>query len=64
MTAMFCGIMLSVRIFVGNPKSMESAQLVEMENMSDEDWENLSTPSLIDDYSLYQFLTDAEEYYD
>lgn len=64
MTAMFCGIMLSVRIFVGNPKSMESAQLVEMENMSDEDWENLRTPSLIDDYSLYQFLTDAEEYYD
>ena len=43
---------------------MESAQLVEMENISDEDWEKLRTPSLIDDYSLYQFLTDAEEYDD
>lgn len=64
MTAMFCGIMLSVRIFVGNPKETESLQLVEMENMSDEDWANISTPSFVDDYSLYQFLTDAEEYYD
>lgn len=64
MTAMFCGIMLSVRIFVGNPKEAESLQLVEIENMSDEDWENISTPTMIDDYSLYQFLTDAEEYYD
>lgn len=64
MTAMFCGIMLSVRIFVGNPKETESLQLVEMENISDEDWANISTPSFVDDYSLYQFLTDAEEYYD
>lgn len=64
MAAMFCGIMLSVRIFVGNPKDMDSIQMVEMENISDEDWENICNPSQIDDYSLYQFLTDLEENYD
>lgn len=62
MTAMFCGIMLSVRLFVGDPEALESAQATEAQNMSDEDWENMSNPSMIDDYSLYQFLTDAEEY--
>ncbi len=60
MTAMFCGIMLSVKIFVGSPESNEFPMISEsiINNLSDEDWELIVKQSMIDDYTLYQYLTD------
>lgn len=61
MTAMFCGIMLSVRIFVGEPKLEEfPITYIEAENLSDEEWEIISDGSMIEDYELYNYLTEAE----
>ena len=60
MAAMFCGIMLSVRIFVGEPKKDECPiSQAEAEALLDEDWENLMRRTFRDDYETYQFLTDA-----
>lgn len=60
MTAMFCGIMLSVKIFVGSPESNEFPIISEsiINNLSDEDWELIVKQSMIDDYTLYQYITD------
>lgn len=61
MVAMFCGIMLSVRIFVGEPQKDEfpNITLAETENIPEEEWENIVRRSLVHDYDLYLFLTDA-----
>ena len=62
MTAMFCGIMLSVRIFVGTPKQEEIFPITqaEAELIADEDWESLMRRAFTDDYETYQFLTEAK----
>lgn len=61
MTAMFCGIMLSVRIFVGNPQQEEFPfTQIEAEAITDEEWEIISDRSMINDYELYEFLTEAQ----
>ena len=62
MTAMFCGIMLSVKVFVGEPKKDEfpTFSQIEAEKLPDEDWEILIDRIMMDDYTLYQYLTDAE----
>lgn len=59
MTAMFCGIMLSVKIFVGSPNKNEFPTISEsiINNLSEEDWELIVRQSMIDDYTLYQYLT-------
>lgn len=61
MTAMFCGIMLSVKIFVGNPSKDEFPAIsqTEVENLPDEDLEIIIDRIMMDDYTLYQYLTDA-----
>ena len=61
MVAMFCGIMLSVRIFVGEPKRNEFPTITqtETENISAEEWELIIRSSMMTDYDLYEFLTDA-----
>ena len=61
MTAMFCGIMLSVKIFVGNPSKDEFPIIsqTEVENLPDEDLEIMIDRIMMDDYTLYQYLTDA-----
>lgn len=61
MTAMFCGIMLSVKVFVGNPQTTDLpiSQITE-EDISDEDWEIIRNRLAVDDYELYEYLTDAE----
>ena len=61
MTAMFCGIMLSVKVFVGEPKKDEFPTIsqIEAEKLPDEDWEILIDRIMMDDYTLYQYLTDA-----
>lgn len=62
MAAMFCGIMLSVRIFVGKPQQEDFPAIspMEVENVSEEDWEIIIDRIMMDDYTLYQYLTDAD----
>ena len=61
MTAMFCGIMLSVKVFVGVPQKDEFPVIsqTEVERLPDEDWEIMINCIMMDDYTLYQYLTDA-----
>ena len=60
MTAMFCGIMLSVRIFVGEPKEeFPPIGQVNVESLADEEWEIMMDGIMMDDYTLYQYLTNA-----
>ena len=64
MAAMFCGIMLSVRIFVGNPQQEEfpiSQAVAEL--LPEEERENFKRRSFNDDYETYQFLTEADNNY-
>lgn len=61
MTAMFCGLMLSVRIFVGKPKQNTPIfTSTETQELSDEYVETIMDHSMIDDYTLYQYLTEAD----
>lgn len=62
MAAMFCGIMLSVKVFVGEPQKEEfpPISVTEAENIPDEDWEIIIDRIMMDDYSIYQYLTDAD----
>lgn len=61
MTAMFCGIMLSVKVFVEVPPKDEFPAIsqTEVERLPDEDWEIMINCIMMDDYTLYQYLTDA-----
>ena len=60
MAAMFCGIMLSVRIFVGEPQKDEfSISQAEAEMLPEEEWENFVRRAFDDTYETYQFLTEA-----
>ena len=62
MAAMFCGIMLSVRIFVGNPQQEEfPISQAEAEMLPEEEWENFMRRAFTDNYETYQFLTNADE---
>ena len=64
MAAMFCGIMLSVRIFVGEPKKDEfPITQAEAEILPEEEWENFMRRAFTDDYETYQFLTEANNNY-
>ena len=61
MTAMFVGIMLSVRIFVGEPKNDEfPISLTEAAMLSTEEWETLIRRTSVDDYALYELLLTEE----
>lgn len=62
MTAMFCGIMLSVRIFVGEPKKDDYSGIngMEFSDVTDEEWELIIDQSMISGYDLYELLTDNE----
>ena len=60
MAAMFCGIMLSVRIFVGEPQKDEfTISQAEAEMLPEEEWENFIRRAFDDNYETYQFLTEA-----
>ena len=60
MAAMFVGIMLSVRIFVGNPQHNKIEQLAATLNeASDEYVDEIADRTLMDDYTLYEYLTEA-----
>ena len=60
MAAMFCGIMLSVRIFVGEPLKDEfTISQAEAEMLPEEEWENFIRRAFDDNYETYLFLTEA-----
>ena len=62
MTAMFMGIMLSVRIFVGEPQKEDfPISMAEAEQLSAEEWENIANNIMAQNYGLYEFLSENEE---
>ena len=61
MAAMFCGIMLSVRIVVGEPQKDEfPITQADAEMLSEEEWEIMVRHTLINDYDMYEYLTAIE----
>lgn len=59
MAAMFCGIMLSVRIFVGEPQRDDfPISLIEAEMLTEDEWEIMMRRTLMDDYEFYEYLTE------
>ena len=61
MAAMFVGIMLSVRLFVGEPKTENfPITQTEAETLSEEEWEIMVGRTLINDYAIYEFLTEVD----
>ena len=62
MAAMFVGIMLSVRVFVGEPQKEEfPISLAEAAMLSTEEWETLVRRTSVDDYALYELLLTEED---
>lgn len=63
MVAMFCGIMLSVRIFVGAPQKEDFPliTLAEAESIEAEEWEDIVRMSRLEDYDLYQLLIETND---
>lgn len=61
MTAMFCGLMLSVKVFLDKPeKENQTLQANNKTEFSDAEVEMIIDNSMIDDYSLYTYLTEAD----
>lgn len=63
MAAMFCGLMLSVRIFVGEKQSQSPAatsETTDFTEVPDEYIDPIVNQTMMDDYTLYQYLTDAD----
>ena len=55
--------MLSMRIFVGIPEHQNDFADItptEIDELSDHEWENIVSRSMISNYTLYQLLTDNE----
>lgn len=67
MAAMFCGLMLSVRVFVGSPNEDVPVNVSEAAGNSefpDEYIDPIVKQVMMDDYTLYQYLTNADsEFY-
>ena len=63
MAAMFCGLMLSVRMFVGEKQSQSPAATSETTDFTEVPYEYIDpivNQTIMDDYTLYQYLTDAD----
>lgn len=61
MVAMFCGLMFSFRLFVGEkPVSSGEPTLESISELPDEYIEPIMDQTMMDDYMLYQYLTDAD----
>lgn len=58
MAAMFVGLMLTIRAFVSSTQSAED--LNNLSDMPDEYIESIVDQTMMDDYELYQYLTDAD----
>lgn len=60
MAAMFCGLMLSVRMFVGEKQSPAASETIDFTEVPDEYIDPIVNQTMMDDYTLYQYLTDAD----
>lgn len=63
MAAMFTGILLSIRLMINNSSEKDafaSSVEIESELPSDEYIQAIMDYSMMDDYTLYQYLTDAD----
>lgn len=61
MAAMFCGLMLSVRMFVGEKQSPAATpETTDFTEVPDEYIDPIVNQTMMDDYTLYQYLTDAD----
>mgnify|MGYP001368963277 FL=1 len=64
MAAMFCGLMLSVRMFVGEKETQSPAAGtmgdMEFSEVPDEYIDPIVDQTMMDDYTLYEYLTDAD----
>lgn len=63
MAAMFCGLMLSVRMFVGEKQSQSPAatsETTDFTEVPDEYIDPIVNQTMMDDYTLHQYLTDAD----
>lgn len=63
MAAMFCGLMLSVRMFVSEKQSQSPAvasETTDFTEVPDEYIDPIVNQTMMDDYTLYQYLTDAD----
>lgn len=63
MAAMFCGLMLSVRVFVGEKAGNTPEEIPEnisVSELPDELIDPIFNQTMMDDYTLYQYLTDAD----
>ncbi len=61
MAAMFCGIMLMVRMFVGEKESTAESDFpyINLTELPDEYIDPIVNQTMMDDYTLYQYLTDV-----
>ena len=61
MTAMFCGIMLMVQTFMGKEDTQDSGVPgINLSELPDEYIDPIVNQTMMDDYTLYQYLTDAD----
>lgn len=61
MVAMFCGLMFSIRMMVGNQAGSGDGTIQEnISELPDEYIEPIMDQTMMDDYTLYQYLTDAD----
>jgi len=58
MAAMFVGLMFTIRTFIG--ETQEESDMGNLSDMSDEYIESIVDQTMMDDYELYQYLTDAD----
>lgn len=61
MVAMFCGLMFSIRIIMGDKQTLHYDESTEsISDLPDEYIEPIMEQTMMDDYTLYQYLTDAD----
>ncbi len=63
MAAMFAGMLVCIRFIIGNTAEPVAGKQASNENeqpISDEYIETMINQSMMDDYALYQYLTEAE----
>ena len=58
MAAMFVGLMFTIRTFIG--ETQEESDMGNLSDMPDEYIESIVDQTMMDDYELYQYLTDAD----
>ncbi len=61
MTAMFCGLMFSFKVLTGNhEKDNSNSSENSLSLFSDAELEIIIDNSMVDDYTLYTYITDAD----